>query len=163
MKGTLFPVDAFQKFMTDGRFVGFDRMFNDLSNLSGTMTNATYPPYNVAKIGEDNYQIDIAVSGFHLEDIHIELKNSILSVNGSQKTKTNSDDVQYLHRGLAYRDFILEYRLGEHVIVEGASLENGILKINLRREVPEEKKPRKIEIKTDIPAISENQAETKAA
>jgi len=130
--------------------VGFDR-FNDLFE---SMLNQpeerfeTYPPYNIEKHGEDQYQITLAVAGFNEADLDITLKDDTLSVSGKiQKTEEGKDQEQnFLHRGIATRSFERTFRLADHIRVEDAKLENGLLSIALVREVPEEKKPRMIPI-----------------
>ena len=120
-------------------FVGFERMFDELSR-TGTTTN-NYPPHNVVQIDEDNFLIEIAVAGFKLEHIDIQLKESLLTVTGEKE-----DTRTYTHRGISSRSFTRAFTLGEHVQVNGASLEDGILAIQLERVIPEEDRPRKIEI-----------------
>lgn len=127
--------------------VGFDRLFTTLNEFEEMFEHkkpATYPPYNIVKFDEDNYQIQIAVAGFDKNDIAIDYRNNQLTVNGS--IMTDQTDVVYLHRGLSSRDFSHSFKLSDIVVVKGADLVNGVLKINLQNVYPEEKKPRKIEI-----------------
>ena len=119
-------------------FVGFERMFDELTRV-GTTNN--YPPHNVVQIDEDNYLIEIAVAGFKQDDLSIQLKDSILTVEGKKE-----DARAYTHKGISGRDFVRTFTLGEYVQVNGASLEDGILAIQLERVVPEEERPRKIDI-----------------
>lgn len=128
-------------------FVGFERMFDELSRSTTTASNTNYPPHNIVKIDDDNFLIEIAVAGFKREDIDIQLKDSILTVRGKKE-----DARTYTHKGISSREFARTFTLGEHVQVNGANLEDGILAIELERVVPEEERPRVIEIgkaKTD--------------
>lgn len=122
-------------------FVGFERMFDELARTATATTNSNYPPHNIVKIDEDNYLIEIAVAGFKKEDIDIQLKDSILTVKGKKE-----DARTYSHKGISSRDFTRAFTLGEYVQVNGANLEDGILAIQLERVVPEEERPRVIEI-----------------
>lgn len=126
-------------------FVGFERMFDELSRV-GTTTN-NYPPHNVVQIDENNYLIEIAVAGFKKEDIDIQLKDSILTVTGKKE-----DNRTYTHKGISSREFNRTFTLGEYVQVNGADLEDGILAIKLERVVPEEERPRVIEIGKKVEA-----------
>jgi molecular chaperone IbpA len=125
--------------------VGFDRLFSRLDTLVGEDAK-TYPPYNIERTGEDTYRVSIAVAGFSTGDIAIETKENSLQVKGS-RTANGGDKREFLHRGIAERAFELRFQLAEHVEVSGASLENGLLHIDLKREIPESKRPRQIEIK----------------
>lgn len=125
--------------------IGFDRIFNDFENrFQHSTTN--YPPYNVIKRDENSFEIQIAVAGFSKEEISIELDQDQLTIKG-YSSKDADEAVQYLHRGLAARDFSRSFTIAEHVVVEGAELTNGILCVKLTREVPEALKPRLITIK----------------
>lgn len=123
--------------------VGFDRMFDLLDNL-GKAEATGYPPYNIERVDEDRYRVTLAVAGFAERDLDIELHENSLKVVG---TRSDADDARtYLHQGIAGRSFERRFQLADHVKIEGASLLNGLLNIELRREIPEAKKPRKIEI-----------------
>ncbi|MCK3778843.1 Hsp20 family protein [Ensifer sesbaniae] len=124
--------------------IGFDRMFDLLENASLNADN--WPPYNIVKLGEDAYRIVIAVAGFAEDELTITHEANMLVVNGA---KSEDEEVQYLHQGLAVRPFARRFELADHVIVEGAKLENGLLVINLKKEVPEEMKPRRIAIQAE--------------
>ncbi|UYQ72927.1 Hsp20 family protein [Pelagibacterium flavum] len=124
--------------------VGFDRLFSRLDNLVAEDAK-TYPPYNIERTGEDTYRVTIAVAGFSSGDIAIETKENSLQVKGSRASGAD-DKREFLHRGIAERAFELRFQLAEHVEVSGASLENGLLHIDLKRELPESKRPRQIEI-----------------
>jgi molecular chaperone IbpA len=138
--------------------IGFDRMFDLLENASLNAEN--WPPYNIVKLGEDAYRIVIAVAGFAEDDLTITHEANMLEVNGA---KSEDEEVQYLHQGLAVRSFARRFELADHVIVEGAKLENGLLVINLRREIPEEMKPRRITIQTETKPASKQIEGDKAA
>lgn len=125
--------------------VGFDHLLSTLQEFEDIGKPATYPPYNIIKFDEDNYQIQIAVAGFGPEELDIEVKDNRLTVNGEIKTAYTSD-VQFLHHGLASRDFSHNFKLSDTVIVKSADIVNGVLKIDLENILPEEKKPRKIPI-----------------
>jgi molecular chaperone IbpA len=127
--------------------VGFDRLAS-LINSMGPLEGDTpaYPPYNIQLIGENQYRITMAVAGFAEADIEIEAKENSLTVRGEQTSTSESEESEFLHRGIATRTFERRFQLEEHVEVKGASLENGLLHINLEREIPEAMKPRSIAI-----------------
>lgn len=127
--------------------IGFDR-FNDLfeSMIEGTDDRFdTYPPYNIEKVGENDYRIVMAVAGFTLKDLNITLQQDALIVSGKIEEKDDKD-ITYLHRGIAARAFQRTFRLADHIKVNGAEMHDGLLTINLVHEVPEEAKPRMIPI-----------------
>lgn len=127
--------------------IGFDR-FNDLFEraFEGDAT-ASYPPYNIEKHGENEYRIVLAVAGFAERDLQISVESGVLSVTGGKpSSREEGKTVGYMHQGIAQRSFKLSYRLEDHIEVRGASLENGLLTIELLRVIPEEEKPRQIPI-----------------
>ena len=124
--------------------VGFDRIFND--RFFNTSQTSNYPPHNVVKYTENLYGIEIAVAGFSKEDIRVEVDQDQLTVTGT-KSVDGYDNKEYLHRGLAARDFQQSYTLAEYMEVKGAEVKDGMLKISIERIVPEALKPRNIEIK----------------
>jgi molecular chaperone IbpA len=126
--------------------IGFDRVFNLLENAGHPQNGDNWPPYDITKSGEDAYRIVIAVAGFGQGELSITQESNLLVVNGA---KEGAGDVQYLHHGLALRPFARRFELADHVSVTGAKLENGLLVIDLKREVPEEMKPRRIAINAD--------------
>lgn len=127
--------------------VGFDRMQRMLDSATRMDSSAhAYPPYNIEQVGEDNYRISMAVAGFGEQDLDVTAKENTLVVSG--KMADESEDKTYLHRGIAERAFERRFELDDHIKVVGGSLVNGLLNIDLQREVPEEKKPRKIAIET---------------
>lgn len=124
--------------------VGFDRLASLLdSALTSDVNATTYPPYNIEKTGDDAYRITIAVAGFTDADLAIEAQDGVLVITGK---KEGEDKVSYLHRGIAARAFEKRFQLADHVRAVGAVSENGLLHVDLLREVPEALKPRKIEI-----------------
>ena len=125
--------------------VGFDRLFNRLDTLVGQEAKS-YPPYNIERVGENAYRISIAVAGFAESDIAIESKENNLVVKGAKPTEAETAQREFLHRGIAERAFELRFQLADYVEVAGASLENGLLHIELKREIPESKKARQIPI-----------------
>ncbi len=125
--------------------VGFDnvsRLIDAVSRLDESAVS--YPPYNIERFGEDRYRISMAVAGFTESDLDIVLKDNTLTVSGRKEEE--ADASTYLHRGIASRAFERRFELAAHIKVKAASLENGLLHIDLEREIPEELKPRKIEI-----------------
>jgi len=126
--------------------IGFDRIFNLLENSSPSQNVDNWPPYDIAKLGEDSYRIVIAVAGFGQDELTITHEPNMLVING---TKAESQEMQYLHHGLALRPFTRRFELADHVSVAGAKLENGLLVIDLKKEIPEEMKPRRISINAD--------------
>jgi molecular chaperone IbpA len=122
--------------------VGFDRVFDLLESARVTASD-NWPPYDIIKKGDDDYRITMAVAGFSQEDLNITHERNMLVVAGQRSV---DDDNQYLHRGIAGRAFERRFELADHVKVTGASLVNGLLTIDLKREIPEEMKPRRIEI-----------------
>ena len=133
--------------------VGFDRLFSRLDSLVGQEAK-TYPPYNIEKLGDDSYRISIAVAGFADSDLVIESKENGLVVKGAKAV--NEDKTrEFLHRGIAERSFELRFQLAEYVEVTGASLANGLLHVELKRELPESKKARTIAINGTAPKAIE--------
>jgi len=124
--------------------IGFDRLAQMLDNSLRSETQPSYPPYNIELAGEDKYRITMAVAGFDRSELDIEVENDALKVTGRKQRETTQRT--YLHRGIAARDFSHRFQLAEHVKVIGATLENGLLGIDLVREVPETLKPRLIVI-----------------
>ena len=128
--------------------VGFDRLFSMLDQMAASDTaGQSYPPYNIERTGENTYRITIAVAGFGEADLSIEARENTLTVKGEKKAEAKEGS-EVLHRGIASRAFERRFQLADHVEVKGASLENGLLHIDLAREVPESKKPRSIQIGT---------------
>jgi molecular chaperone IbpA len=126
--------------------VGFDRLTDMLDSVSQFDAGVTYPPYNIERTDENHYRITLAVAGFAEKDLSIEVKEGVLSVQGKREVETANVPKHYLHQGIAGRSFERRFQLAENVEVRGAQLENGLLHVDLERIVPEEKKPRRIEI-----------------
>jgi molecular chaperone IbpA len=127
-------------------FVGFDHLFQDLEWVSRHATTDKYPPHNIVKFSDSDYQIEIAVAGFALNDLNIEQEENTLTVIGDKLKIEDEHEVEYIHKGISEKKFKRVFKLSEYVYVNGATLKDGILKINLKFEVPEEKRPRKIDI-----------------
>ncbi|MEQ9609020.1 MAG: Hsp20 family protein [Kiloniellaceae bacterium] len=143
--------------------VGFDRLFNTLDSVNRLEDSAlSYPPYNIEKVSEDAYRIVMAVAGFSEEDLEITAKENSLVIAG-RKDKPETAEVTFLHRGIANRAFERRFDLADHIRVSGAKLENGLLSVELVREIPEAKKPRTIAIASGEKAGSEKVLENEAA
>ena len=124
--------------------VGFDRTFDTLELLASSRAKETnYPPYNIRKISEDQYAIELAVAGFEDKDIDIELVEETLTIKGNRPKEASEG---LLHQGLAARDFVKKFVLSDDMEIKGAALSNGMLYIGLERIIPDEKKPRKIKL-----------------
>lgn len=127
--------------------VGFDRfsdLFQSLAETDGGSN--TYPPYNIEKYGENQYSITMAVAGFNESDLNITTQNDSVTVSGQKEEKSEEKDAEYLYRGIASRAFERTFQLADHMKVTGAELKDGLLRIELVREIPEERKPRTIQI-----------------
>ncbi|MFF0924429.1 Hsp20 family protein [Rhizobium leguminosarum] len=125
--------------------IGFDRMLNALEAASRAETSDRWPPYDIVKTGENDYRIVMAVAGFSQDELTMTQEQNMLIVSGQ---KASGDDLQYLHHGIGSGSFQRRFELADHVRVMGAGLVNGLLTIDLKREIPEEMKPRQIEIRT---------------
>ena len=126
--------------------VGFDRVFDNLSRyVDNNATSTGYPPYNIRKEGDYNYVIEMALAGFAREDLEIDGADGVLTIR-SVKEKSD-DDVSNIYRGISYRKFVRKFTIADDIVVNGAKMENGMLSVDLERVVPEEKKPRLIEVK----------------
>jgi molecular chaperone IbpA len=123
--------------------LGFDRLMNDFTRLD----NSGYPPYNVETIGEEKYQITLALAGFCREDLEITVKDGTLTITGNKSDDNDADGRTFLHRGIANRAFSREWKLAEYVEVVDATMKDGLLFVLLERQVPEEKLPKTIAIK----------------
>jgi molecular chaperone IbpA len=138
--------------------IGFDRLF-DLAESAQRAGEDNYPPYNIERLGEDRYQISLAVAGFSPEEISVTAEQNVVTIEG---TKPDKADREYLYRGISSRPFKRQFSLADYVQVRNAAFENGLLKIELVREIPEAMKPRRITI-NDVPASNVKQLEGKAA
>lgn len=127
--------------------IGFDKMFEELNrtfaNSRGDSGN--YPPYNIAKLDDTHYVVEVAVAGFKEDELDIEFKDSVLTVKGEQ-AKQDKDTVEYLHKGISARNFVRSFTLADNVEVKAATVQNGILAVALEHIIPEEKQPKKIAI-----------------
>ena len=129
--------------------VGFDRLFSLLDQVGGLDGSApTYPPYNIERLDENAYRVTVAVAGFTESDLSIEVKENTLTIRGEKQVKDGEKAGEVLYQGIAARAFERRFQLAEHVLVTGASLENGLLHVDLKREIPEAMKPRQIPIGT---------------
>ena len=137
------------------RYVGFDPLFDEvfstfrvdpLANITSTVTNTKYPPYNLIKIDEDNYRISLALAGFSKEELEVTVEGGLLEVKAS-KAEKEDENLTYLHRGIGTRSFTRTFRLGEYMEVGEITFVDGILSIEIYRHVPEAMKPKRIEIK----------------
>ena len=126
--------------------VGFDRLAGLLESAARTSQENGWPPYNIETTGENAYRIEIAVAGFRPEELNLEVKENLLTVTGRRTANDDGAQRTYLHRGLAERDFERRFQLADYVVVIDARLDNGLLSINLERQLPEALKPRRIEI-----------------
>lgn len=124
--------------------IGFDRLFDEMGRQFANSTPQTYPPYNIVQVTDDEYMISVAVAGFGMDNLEIVKDKNVLRIEGT--SPKGNESVHYLHKGIGGRNFRREFTLADHVEVEGASLELGMLNVHLKRHVPEELQPKKIAI-----------------
>ena len=139
-----FDIPAIHKFG-----IGFDNMFDDLMRVSAQQSNTNYPPYDIVQINDDEYMIAVAVAGFGDDNLSVIKDKKVLVIEGrhSRETVDNEDSTaKYLHKGISERHFRREFQLADHVEIVNANLELGILSIHLKRDIPEEAKPKTIAI-----------------
>ena len=136
MVNTSFTLDLFK----DPFFIGWDRQFKDLEKVMHNSTN--YPPYNLVEVSEDTYMIELALAGFKKEDISVEQEKNVLTIKGSSE----DDSSKYIHKGIGARSFTRTFSLSDYMIVSGVTMENGVLRVLIVRDVPEEAKPKQFEI-----------------
>ena len=134
-------MDAFN----DPFLIGFTREFDRLNTLQKSNSSVSYPPYNVIKIDDDNYRLDLAVAGFDKSNVDVSVKDNTLLIKGEKDE--DEVDANFVYRGIATRKFTRSFALGEYMEVDGAEMSNGILAVSITRIVPEEKKPKAIKIK----------------
>lgn len=139
--------------------IGFDRLFQMLDQATGFDNEAGYPPYNIERTGENAYRITLAVAGFDPAELKVEVKEQTLSISGEKAA--DAKDKTYLHRGIAARSFERRYQLADHIDVVGADMSNGLLHVDLVRNVPERMKPRQVAIgasEASVPKQIESEA-----
>lgn len=127
--------------------IGFDSIFEDIHRLASVTGKDNYPPYNVIKIDDDHFFIELALAGIPREALDIQVDQNQLTIS-SDKAESD-EELEYLHKGISQRGFSRSFTLADHVIVQGADMVDGVLKIGLERQLPEELKPRKIDISAD--------------
>lgn len=130
--------------------VGFDRLFSMLDGVGQPEQAQSYPPYNIERTGENTYRVTMAVAGFDEKELSIEAHAHVLTVKGEKSEEEASEKTEYLYRGIAKRAFERRFQLADHVEVQAASLKNGLLHIDLLRNIPETLKPRRIAIAADV-------------
>ena len=143
--------------------IGFDRLARLMDTAVSAGEAPSYPPYNIEKTGEDSYRLTMAVAGFRREDLELVVKDNTLAVSGRLAGENSKSEV--LYRGIAGRAFERRFVLADHIVVEGADLQDGLLHVGLKRVVPEALKPRRIEVSTSAPkaVANDEQASAKAA
>ena len=125
--------------------IGFDGLIDEMLRINAQQSSSNYPPYNIVQINDDEYMISLAVAGFGPDNLSVTKEGNYLVIEGSPTYPL--DDINYLHKGISTRSFRREFKLADHVDIENCNLELGVLSIHLKREIPEEQKPKKIEIK----------------
>ena len=139
-----FDIPALHKFG-----IGFDNMFDDLMRVSTQQSTSNYPPYNIVQINEDEYMISLAVAGFGYDNLSVTKDKKFLIIEGkhaAENVEVEDPSYMFLHKGISERSFRREFQLADHVEIGNAHLELGILSVHLKREIPEEQKPRRIAI-----------------
>ena len=129
-------------------FIGFDHLASLMDAAARTDKQPSFPPYNIEALDKDKYRITMAVAGFSEDELSLQSENNTLVVSGTKAGKDQNDERKFIHQGIAERNFERKFQLGDHVKVLGADLANGLLSIDLEREIPEALKPRKIEIRS---------------
>lgn len=133
----------------DPFFIGFDRLINRMDQGLHKGTNTNYPPYNIVKVDDDNYNVEVAVAGFARDEITIKVEDGNLFVEGRKEQPDGESPSEYIHKGISARQFRRSFTLSDTIVVRGADLVDGILTVKLENVIPEEKKPRIIEIGGD--------------
>lgn len=137
--------------------IGFDRLANTLESIHNTNSSGGYPPYNIELVDENQYTITMAVAGFTADEIEIEVEQNKLRITGQKQEDDNAR--QYLHRGIANRNFERSFQLADHIKVASANIQDGMLYLELVREIPEAMKPRRIEIQKRANSVLDNAVE----
>ena len=127
-------------------FVGFDNLFNEIENFDNQKQNS-FPAYDIVKVNDDEYEITLAVSGLNKKDINMEVHDGVLTIQGQSSNEIEDNSIQYVYKGIARRAFEQKFRLEQFVEVKDAKLVDGLLTVSLKREIPEERKPKKIPLK----------------
>lgn len=140
--------------------IGFDRLFDLVDQAAGFEAVPSYPPYNIERTAEDAYRITVAVAGFSEKDLAVETRENSVIIRGSKETRVESEGAKkdVLYQGIAARAFERRFQLADHVYVKGASLENGLLHVDLVRELPEAQKPRQVPIGRSTQKVVEGEA-----
>ena len=141
--------------------VGFDRLFDTLDQVAQFDAGQSYPPYNIERTSENQYRVTVAVAGFGEKDLNVEVKDNVLTIAGKREDGEKAEGKSVLYQGIAGRAFERRFQLADHVEVRGAKLENGLLHVDLEQIVPEEKKPRRIQI--NAPELKTIEGSAKAA
>ena len=141
MNNGIARIDAFNRAL-----IGFDQLFDQLERRYANSVSNNYPPHNIIKTGEHSYEIEIAVTGFEKNEISVTVEDNILVIKGQYGETDSRENVEYVYRGLATREFTKEFPLAEHIEVVGAETKNGMLTVKLVRNIPESAKPKVIDI-----------------
>ena len=139
--------------------VGFDRLFDMLENSNASQGQENYPPFDLIRLGDNDYRIELAVAGFKPDEIDITAQQNVLLVTGRKKEESGEKENNYIYRGIATRSFERRFALADHIQVKGADMKDGLLAIELVREIPEAMKPRKISIGDQQEAIEAEKAD----
>jgi molecular chaperone IbpA len=145
--------------------IGFDRLARTLETARASAEPQGYPPYNIEKTAEDSYVLTLAIAGFGPDDLEIVAQDNVLTVSGRAPQATNgtANAGSFLHRGIAGRAFERRFALADHIVVDGANLEHGLLQLTLKRVVPEALKPRRIPVQPGLPSRAQAQVEAPQA
>lgn len=143
---TNFKLSAFDIPALHRHSIGFDRMLDELTRFSSRTADQTYPPYNIIKVSDSEYAVEVAVAGFQEDEINVELIDGKLTITGNQEHVSWKDSAEYLHKGISNRSFTRVFNLAENVEVNHATVRDGILTVTLEQLVPEEKKVKKIKV-----------------
>jgi len=145
---TTYTLQGFDLPALHRKFIGFDPLFEDLTRAFHNK-NDNYPPYNIVRVDESRFVIEIAIAGFQESELDVSLTNRILNITGKRRIDATASEKEYLHRGISSRDFERTFTLGEHMEVVGASVKNGILTVTLDQQIPDEAKTRRIAISSE--------------
>lgn len=143
-------VPNISSFFEDPFFVGFDRLIDRINTAPQREGQPSYPPYNVTKVDENNFKIEVALAGFTEDDIQVSVKENCLDIKVAHTSDSQKEDVTYLHRGIGLRGFARTWTLADTIEVRGATFKNGLLVVDLENVIPESQKPRTIVINGDV-------------